>query len=163
MGVSFLNDVTGSRSIQRDIATGKWDVVVLQGAKISSSHKYTYSQEGAIGAGTWARAAGSRVLYFAEWPRKGWDETEYILGVYKAIAAKVPGSEIVAIGRTWDEFLKDSPKLDLWAGDGNHSSAIGAYVASCCIARAIAPKSALSWHPPQIDPQTARRILARVK
>jgi len=162
-GVSLLNDVTGSSSIQRDISSGKWDVVVLQGAKISSSHKYTYTQEGAINAGKWAREAGSRVLFFAEWPRKGWDETDYILGVYKGIAAKVPGSEIIEIGRTWDALLKDFPKLDLWSGDGNHSSALGAYVASCCIARAVAPKSVLSWHPVQIDPQTAQHVLARVK
>lgn len=122
-----IYDVPANREL---VAKGDWDFVVLQGAQISSSHQYTYPQYGTIGLAQIARKAGARALYFAEWPRQGIDESQYIYDIYARDAAAT-GAEVVPICFTWDLALKRLPGLSLWSPDGNHSSLQGAYFASC--------------------------------
>ncbi len=140
------------------LGAGKFDVVVLQGAMVSSSHKYKYSQKSAIDLATAARKAGARVLLYAEWPRRGWDETEYTLDVYRQIAA-ASKAEIVPVGRVWDRVLAASPKLELWNPDGNHASPSGSYLAACSLYSAICPKGTPTWRPGFVPANVAARIL----
>jgi hypothetical protein len=132
-----LEDISRRNDVQDKIRDGHWNLVVLQGAAISQSHKYTYSQEGAISLAKLAKSSGARALLYAEWPRKGWNETEYILNVYRGIA-KASGAEIIPVCKAWDEALKRNSKLDLWLPDGNHSSSAGGYLASVFITGWIA-------------------------
>lgn len=138
---AFLEDLARQPAIRKEIAEGKWDVIVLQGAKVSSSHKYRYSQTGGIELAKLAKASGARTLLFAEWPRKGLKETAFTLDVYREIgdAAKV---EIVPTGRAWNAYLAKRPEAALWQGDGNHASAMGsmlaAYTIACWIRRSDA-------------------------
>lgn len=132
------------------IADGKFTHVVLQGASLSSSHKYIYSQEGAIRLAKEARKAGAEALLFAEWSRKGWKETGYILGIYKEIA-KESQAKIIPVCAVFDRLLAKNPKLDLWQADGNHASKAGSYAASLAIAQAINSRSNLKWRPAEIS------------
>jgi hypothetical protein len=134
---AHLDDLSRNPAVLGTIDKDKWTHVVLQGAMISSSHKYDYSQEPGIALAARAKKAGSKALLFAEWPRKGWDESDYIYKHY-AIIQKAAGGEIVPVCYAWDAAMKASPKLEMWAGDGNHSNDTGAYLAACTIAYWIA-------------------------
>lgn len=159
MSAALLEDAAQSSSIRQAAANPAWDVVVLQGAKVSSSHQYTYSQAGAILLANLALKAGSRVLLFAEWPRRGWDETDYTLGVYKVIANEAQGAEIVIVGRVWDAYRKTSPNAPLWSSDGNHAAPLGSYLAACCLAQTIFPSAKdVVWQPANVDAAAAKQI-----
>ena len=126
----FLNDAVSDPAACKAASDPKWDVVVLQGAMASSSHKYKYDNTNCAMIGRMARRVGSRVLYFVEWPRRNWDESEFQMNVYRPIRNAVPGSELVPVCYAWDAILKKSPNLDLWNADGNHASPLGTYLAA---------------------------------
>jgi hypothetical protein len=127
---ALLNDFANRPEVRDEITNGKWDDIVLQGASMSSSHQYVYSQAGGIEIARLAVASGARTLLFAEWPRRGWNETDYILAIYDGIA-KASGATVVPIPRCWDVALQYQRNPDLWNADGNHSSPDGAYLAAC--------------------------------
>lgn len=151
-----LEDLSGRQDVLKAVSSGRWDVIVLQGAALSSSHKYVYSQAGAIKLAKLAKASKARVLLYAEWPRKGWDETDYILGIYSQIA-KASGAEIVPVCSAWDAALKVRNDLELWAGDGNHSSPLGGFLAGLTIADFLGAGES-NWMPFKIDPPVARLL-----
>lgn len=134
----FLNDMAERAPTRAEVKDPRWDFVVLQGAKMSSSHRYVYSQRGPIELAQLAQGAGATPLLFAEWPRRNWNETAYILGIYNDISAAT-GARVVPVCRAWDYVLGKGLKVDLWAPDGNHSSEAGAVLAAMTLAEAIAP------------------------
>lgn len=147
LGSSFLRDAVANPRVIAEIESGAWDVVVLQGQEISQSHTIVYSRSEAISLAEMAIAAGSRPLFFAEWSRRGIDETDYIEAIYAAIA-ETAGAEVIPVGRTWDHFLDDYPDHELWAPDGNHASEDGAFLAAATIASFIAgPDATISVEP----------------
>lgn len=126
----FLNDAFDDPAVQKAVNDPHWDIVVLQGAKVSSSHKYNYPNDGAVGLANLAHRAGSRVLFFVEWPRRDWSESDYQMGIYRGISKSAPGSELVPVCYAWDSILKGHPGLNLWQDDGNHASRLGSFLAS---------------------------------
>ena len=127
---AFLNDGLTDRAAMMDVDDPRWDIVILQGAKASSSHKYKYHNDNCAAIARSARRAGSRALFFVEWPRRGWDESEFQMDIYRTIHKAAPGSELVPVCYAWDAILKKAPKMDLWAADGNHASPLGTYLAA---------------------------------
>lgn len=150
---NFLNDGAKDQKVVAEIKTKRWNTVILQGAMLSSSHKYEYSQDGAIQLARLARASGANALLFAEWPRRGWDETAYIMGIYGRIA-KASGAEIIPVCMAWGPALKERPTLELWAGDGNHTTPQGAYLAALTIAYFLGANPG-PWRPSWVDEETA--------
>ena len=74
---AHLNDVTANRNLVAQLTRGTWNVVVLQGASVSMSHKYTYPQDGGIALAKAAIRGGAKCLLYSEWSRRGENETEY--------------------------------------------------------------------------------------
>lgn len=159
---AFLNDFSTRQEVIADLKSGQWNIVVLQGAKVSSSHKYTYSQAGGIEIAKLAAKAKARVLLFVEWPRRGWDESEYQLDVYRGIARET-GAEIVPVCYAWDVALKAKPTLDLWLADGNHSNPTGGYLAACVFYYYLQPNSEPSWQPPSMPNDMAKFLRQSAK
>ncbi len=126
---------TGGPDVETAIRSEKWDVVVLQGAQVSSSHKYRYSQAKAISFANLALSRKAKVLLCAEWPRRGWDESQYQLGVYREIQAGAKGSIIVPICEVWDASRAKLGGIDLWQADGNHANVKGSFLSACAIYR----------------------------
>lgn len=157
-----LESLAKDPSLPGFISRGRFTDVVLQGAALSSSHKYKYSQEGAVKLAKAAKQAGSRVWLFAEWPRKGWDETPYILGIYGGIS-KSSGAKIIPICSVFDHLLKQNSSLDVWSGDGNHASLLGSYIGAVTIAQALAPGAKPAWRPDGIAAPLLASISASVK
>lgn len=147
MSASFLRSASSDPAVIEAISSGEWDIVVLQGQEISQSHSITYSQEEGTALAELAIGSGARPLFFAEWPRKGIHETEYIEGIYDEMGAK-SGAKVIPVGRAWDLFLTDVPDHPLWASDGNHADADGAFLAAATIAYFIAgPEAPLTTDP----------------
>ena len=132
---AFLEDIASQGEVRTLVRSGKVDVVVMQAAKVSSSHKYVYSQTQGIALAKAARDAGVRVVLFSEWSRQGVAESEFIENVYRGIARE-SGAEIAPVGRIWDKVLRQAPKLTLWS-DGNHASPKGAFLAAQVLYRWI--------------------------
>jgi hypothetical protein len=130
--VPHLEDVVAGGEIDKEIASGRYDVVILQAAMVSSSRTITYSQTRGIAMAKAAKAHGSRVLLYVEWPRRGIDETEYTINVYRGIA-KAAGSELLPVCYAWNAVHAKLPHFELWMPDGNHASAGGSFIAAACV------------------------------
>lgn len=131
--VSHLNQWGGSRELVDLVRAGGIKCAVLQGAEISSSHKYTYSQAEGIDLAKKLRAGGTQVLFVSEWPRRGCDETAYIEAVYLEMA-KESGGTVIPVGQVWDAVRKRLGGIDLWQSDGNHATLMGSYLSARTIA-----------------------------
>ena len=161
--MGFLEDYAGNQEVRGQLASKKWKVVVLQGAKLSSSHKFVYPHDGAIATAKLAKESGSRVLYFAEWSRSGWAETDWILDSYAGIA-KPTASEVIRVPVAWDLALKRNPRLPMWAGDGNHAQLAGSYLAALTIYfTVLGSKRTPTWRPVGIDAPTQSMFLECAK
>lgn len=147
---------------ENSIRSENWDVVVLQGAQVSSSHKYRYSQAKGIALANLALSRRSRVLLCAEWPRRGWDESQYQLGVYREIQAGAKGAVIVPICEVWDLSRAKLGGIDLWQGDGNHANSKGSFLSACAIYRYLTEslESWPSWRPSEVTPKEAETFHA---
>jgi hypothetical protein len=152
---AMLQDIGHSSSAIENVRNGKWDYVVLQGAGLSQSHKYKHPMDGAVALGKAAKQAHAQTLLFAEWSRRGWNESDYILGVYGDIA-KATGAKIVPICLAWDLAMSKIPGPSMWQEDGNHALLAGSYLASLTLAEFIRPsKQGFGWRPTAITPSTA--------
>ena len=153
-----LEDLAMQPKVVNLIAKGGWDVVVLQGAQISMSHSRDYPQDGTVELAKLARRSGSRALYFAEFPRRGVDETNYIFGVYQKDAAESQ-AEVVPIGHIWDEVVRKVPGIRAWMADGNHETPTGAFIVAYGFYVWLAGSSrAPRFHPSEVDASTAALI-----
>lgn len=157
-----LEQIAKSAEVKKLIAAGKFSDVVLQGASLSTSHKYEYSQAGAVSLAKLAKKSKSKVWFFAEWPRKGFKETPYILGIYQKIA-KEGGGKVIPICKVWDGILKHNPYFDLWSADGNHASVLGSYTAALTIASALTPDAKPTWGPRSMGAEHFYQILGVIK
>ncbi len=137
VGSEFLRVALQNSSVIDAITEGSWDIVILQGQEISRSHTVDYSRFEAIELAQLVAESGARPLFFSEWSRREIDETAYIENIYAGIAA-MADAEVIPVGRSWDRYLKSEPGALLWADDGNHSSAEGAFLAAATIASFIA-------------------------
>lgn len=152
-----LDDLEPRQNVRDRIDKGKFKYVVLQGAMISSSHKYDYPQDKAIALAKRAVKAGSTPLYFAEWPRKDWDESDYITKHYELIR-KAAGGDTVPVCYAWVRSVGENKGFDPWAADGNHAQLAGSYIAASTIAYWIAPDASLTFAPKGIEPGLASRL-----
>ncbi len=128
-----INENKSNHDMMRD---HEWTYVVLQGQQISMSGTREYPLDPAIELAATATENGAEVLLFAEWARKGFDERERFENVYHEIAAQSESS-VVRIGRAFEIALEDRPELELYALDGNHASAAGAYLAAAMLCGTI--------------------------
>jgi hypothetical protein len=157
MTVAMLNDGAQNRAILDAIKSKKYQIVVLQGALISSSHKYQYKQDGGITLAKLAVKAGARTLLYAEWPRRGWDESAYIMQHYELIS-QLSGAEIVSIPHVADRVI--AQKMKIWMEDGNHANLLGSYLAACTLYFWIAKPTGIGphWRPKGLSAEEANAV-----
>jgi hypothetical protein len=102
----------------------RWQAVVLQAQKYSSSGQYTYSTAEAEELVRHARTAGAVPVLFPEWARRGINEAGRIWALHAGIAGRQPAC-VAPIPQAWETALAADPTLPLHASDGNHSAAAG--------------------------------------
>jgi hypothetical protein len=128
VAVPFLEQVAHDPTCREEIESRPWKFVVLQAQKISVSGRHDYSRAGGVEMAKLAKARGATVLFFCEWGLRGvagdgpWQEK-----VYREMA-DAAGVGVAGVGRAWDLALAERPELPLHAHDGNHQSAVGAFL-----------------------------------
>lgn len=134
---SFIESMSNDPSILDQISSGKWNVAVLQGQKISMSGKYIYSTKEAESLSALIHEHEARVIWYSEWGREGIEgETERIEKIYGGIA-KVNDDEIAEVGKVWQRAMSRRDDLKLFSVDGNHASKTGAFLSALALAVAI--------------------------
>ena len=145
IGGMFLDSFASNRQAMQLIKNGGWDVVVLQGQKISMSGKYIYSTEAAEKLAELASESGAKVIMFCEWGRfrapgdndpGKIGETARIQKIYQGICDKT-GATLVPVGLAWEKALKENSKWHFHARDGNHSNETGAFFSSLVLQEVI--------------------------
>lgn len=133
VGVGFLEDVARDPTCREEIETRPWKYVVLQAQKESRSGRFRYSQAEGEDVARLAKARGAAVIFYAEWglrdvPGHG----PRIEGVYNEMAAAA-GARVAPAGRAWGLALAARPDLPLYDGDGNHQTALGAFLTAAVL------------------------------
>ncbi len=131
--VGFLEEVARDPRCKEEIETQPWKFVVLQAQKISVSGKFDYSRQEGIDIAKFAKARGATVFFFSEWGLRavaGDGARQEKVYQEMARAAEV---NVTAIGRAWDLALAERPEMPLHDGDGNHQSAVGAFLTACVL------------------------------
>lgn len=133
VSVGFLEDVGRDPRCREEIETRPWKYVVLQAQKESRSGKFRYSQAEGIDVARLGKARGAAVIFFAEWGLKDvpghWLRIEKI---YDEMATDA-GVRVAPVGRAWELALTARPELPLYAFDGNHQSALGAFLTAAVL------------------------------
>lgn len=128
-----LDEAAKDPACREEIESRPWKFVVLQAQRISVSGKFDYSRAEGIDLAKKARARGATVLYYSEWGLRGkagdGDRNEKI---YREMAREA-GVGVAAVNRAWDLALAERPELPLYAPDGNHQSALGAFLSACVL------------------------------
>ncbi len=123
------------------VAAQPWDFVVLQAQNYSLSGCCDYPTTGAETLVRLVRERGAVPVLYAEWARRGIDETDRIVETYQRITEGRPAC-LPPVPEAFDIALRRDPGLVLHAEDGNHSSDAGAYLASTVLASAISGRPA---------------------
>lgn len=128
-----LDDAASDPACREEIDDRPWQFVVLQAQRISVSGKHDYSRAEGIDLAKRAKARGATVFFYSEWGLRGkagdGDRNERI---YQEMAAEA-GARVAAVNRAWDLALAERPDLPLYAPDGNHQSAVGAFLTACVL------------------------------
>src|SRR5262249_37035026 len=130
---AFLDEAASDPRCLEEIESRPWKYVVLQAQRISASGRHEYSRAKGIDLAKRARGAGATVFFFAEWGLKGvagdGPRTE---AVYQEMA-RAADARVAPVGRAWDLALSRRPDLLLHDADGNHQTALGAFLTACVL------------------------------
>ncbi len=141
-GNGFLVDHARDKKTRDLIELGPWDYVILQAQKYSTTGRYSYPYDGALELSKLAQEQGSKIIMFPEWSQRGKPgEHLRINKIHHEIAAQT-GAIVAPIGDCWDAVLKTAPNANLYAGDGNHASPLGAYLNACVFYSLLASEEA---------------------
>lgn len=143
VGGATLNEHRQRGEATRRIREGKWDFVVIQ----EQSTLPAEDPNGYLGEvdrlADLIKKQGATPVIYATWPRAHWDDFYSIhpnIKTPKALndglnatfhrASQIPGVELAPVGTAWALAARDRPDLSLYAPDGNHAGAAGAYLAA---------------------------------
>jgi len=86
-------------------------------------------------------AGGAKTVLFMTWGYVLGDRWNEPHDTYAAMQARLSsgysrlgeelGATVAPAGPAWAEALRREPSLELWAGDGEHPSLLGSYLAAC--------------------------------
>lgn len=131
--VGFLEDAVQDGRCKKLIESAPWKFLVLQAQKESRSGRFEYSTAEGIELAKLGKARGSTVCFYSEWGVKGvaghGARIEKIYGKMAAASA----AQVAPVGRAWELALSKQAKLELYSEDGNHQSALGAFLTACVL------------------------------
>jgi hypothetical protein len=128
-----LEDHWADGRTRREIASKRWDVVVMQQGPSSLASSRANLVEWAKRLAEEARAAGARPALFTVWPDAS--RRAYLGAVIESYeeAAEACGCELLPVGLAWQEAWKRRARLSLYGADGFHPSEEGSYLAALVI------------------------------
>lgn len=129
----------------KEVASGNWETVVLQGQRISSSGKYNYPTEEGVRLAKYALEKKCRVYFFSEWGLQDTpNHSEFTETIYRSMANE-SGAELIAVGKVWESVLAADPQIKLYGDDKNHQSRLGASLTALVIASQLIGQSPESF------------------
>ena len=131
-GGATLENHWNDLSTPEKIASGDYDVVVLQGA-IPESDVETF-KENARNLVEATRQSGAEPILYMAWPyaRKGWITMDEIARANADIATELD-VPIAPVGLAFERALSERPELKLLANDNEHQSTHGAHLVAYVI------------------------------
>ena len=128
-----LEDHWADGRARREIASKRWDVVVMQQGPSSLASSRANLVEWSKRFAAEARAAGVRPALFTVWPDAS--RRAYLGDVVESyrVAAEACGCELLPAGSAWMDAWDRSGRLSLYGADGFHPSGEGSYLASLVI------------------------------
>jgi hypothetical protein len=114
------------------IASGQWDVVVLQEQSQRPAFEpdsfYIYARR----LHTEILRAHSETAFYMTWGRQtGEPGFESLATAYETIGRGL-GTMVVPVGRAWQRAISEDSKLNLYETDGSHPNPSGTYL-TCCV------------------------------
>jgi hypothetical protein len=162
VAAAFLDTAAADPRCRDEIDTRPWKAVVLQAQRISASGSTEYSRAEGVDLAERARARGAAVFFFSEWGLQGVPgDGPRMEAIYQGMA-RAAGARVAPVGRAWDLALSRRPGLPLYAPDGNHESALGAFLTAAVLYGALTGESsaALADFPYPGAGEEDRRLLA---
>ena len=157
-GGAGLEDHWQSGARER-IASGHWDVVVLQQGPSSLEESRVDLRHWTGEFDPLVRAAGGRSALYMVWPdhtRLAWFDR--VRDSY-ALAARDVAGYFLPAGEAWRAAWRATPSLPLYGGDDFHPTVAGSYTAALTIFGALSRRSPLGLPaPPSVDGATAERL-----
>jgi hypothetical protein len=113
------------------IREGGWNYVVLQELSSRPVLENTKFVASVKSFNTEIKKIGARTVLYENWWRKDLTYSQTQLSVaYKTLADDI-GAAISPVGTAWLESSSTNPTSSLFDADGNHATALGAYLAAC--------------------------------
>jgi hypothetical protein len=128
-GSLFLEERLQHQDTIQLLKSRNWSAVILQAQMLSSSWAVIHPIGPAAELVKLSRAQSAVPVLFPEWARLGVNESHLIYDVYVSIA-KVQPACAAPIPQAWALAQSRQPNIVLHAGDGNHSSPSGAFLAA---------------------------------
>jgi hypothetical protein len=141
-GWMFLEDRVSHEPSMTLLGGQDWNFVVLQAQKYSTSGCCVYSTLEARQLILEARARNAVPILFPEWPLEGVNETMTIYDLHVSIAQAEPAC-VAPVGQAWDLSMQRHPGIHLYAADGNHSNAAGAFLTALILSATMTGVSPL--------------------
>jgi hypothetical protein len=117
------------------IATGQWDVVVLQQGPSALPESRRVLVDYTRRFDTEIKKAGARTALYMVWPsRQRRGDMEGVSQSYRAAAKAIDGL-LLPVGDAWRAALMADRDLPLYAADGFHPSGVGTYLAALVVYR----------------------------
>jgi hypothetical protein len=131
-GVS-LEDHWNAGRVPAEIASGRWDAVVMQQGPSALPESQVNLREWAERLSELAREHGARPALLTVWP-EGYRSNVLpeVIASY-ANAAKAAGAELYPAGVAWQSAWSRTPSLPLYGPDGFHPSPLGTYLAALVV------------------------------
>src|SRR6516162_2220466 len=131
-GGAFLKVLWEMREPVKAIDTGTFDVVVLQDDIPETNVDY-FRQYARMFVDEVRKNKGRPVLFMAwAYQRLGWISMQEIARAHRDLAKEL-NVEVAPVGLAWQQASKERPDLDMYAGDREHPSIFGMYLATCVV------------------------------
>ena len=141
----------------QQIATGNWDVVILQEdlpeTNVDSFRKYSHKFVQAV------RDVGARPILFMAWEydRLNWISLDEIIDAHRKISAELQ-VEVAPVGLAWRNSRSIKPDLDMYARDREHPSVAGMYLSLMVIEATISGADPRSRDPEPLPIRGLKRL-----
>ena len=148
--------VSGARE---GIASGHWDVVVLQQGPSSLEESRVDLRHWTAEFDPLVRAAGGRSALYMVWPdRSRLAFFDRVRDSY-ALAARDVSGYFLPAGEAWRAAWRATPSLPLYGGDDFHPTVAGSYAAALTIFGALSGRSPIGLPAPtSVDGATVERL-----
>ena len=128
-----LEDHWNLSDARREVATGRWDVVVMQQGPSALPESQTDLRRWATTFAEAARAAGTRPALLTVWPESYRQSAIVDVIASYGRAASAAGAELLPAGAAWQVTWRCNRRLPLYGPDGFHPSVLGTYTAALVV------------------------------